>query len=320
MKISREIKTGVISIVIIAVAIWGYNYMKGQNLFDKSSRTYFAEYNDIQGLNTASAVTINGFKIGKVENIKFNDDPEKRGTLIVEFGVDSDFEFSKNSVAKIYSASLMGGKSLAIVPSYDGENAVSGDYLRGDVEPEMIAALSEELGPLQLKLESVIVNADSLLVGLNQVLDQQSRENLRLTFESLNETMDNFSKVSASLDRLIDDNKEKLDTSLSNLEVMTTNFAKLSDSLVNANLGATFAKLETTVTSLNSILDGLENGEGSIGKLLKDDGLYINLENASKELEELLREVKEHPKRYTNFSLFEKKDKGYKPNEATEKE
>ena len=320
MKLSRELKTGVVSVAIIAAFIWGYNFMKGQNLFETSNRTYFAEYNDIQGLNTASIVTINGFNVGKVVNIKFDKDPEKRGVLIVEFGVDSDFKFSKNSVAKIYSASLMGGKYLAIVPSYEGEDAVSGDFLRGDVESDMLASLSDELGPLQAKLESVIVNADSLLVGLNQVLDQNSRENLRKTFENLNETMDNFAQVSSSLDGLIDDNKEKLDNSLSNLEVMTDNFAKLSDSLANANLGQTIAKLETTVTSLNSILDGLENGEGTIGKLLKDDGLYINLENASKELEELLHEVKMHPKRFTNFSLFEKKDKGYQPVEKTEKE
>ena len=110
MKLSRELKTGVVSVAIIAAFIWGYNFMKGQNLFETSNRTYFAEYNDIQGLNTASIVTINGFNVGKVVNIKFDKDPEKRGVLIVEFGVDSDFKFSKNSVAKIYSASLMGGK------------------------------------------------------------------------------------------------------------------------------------------------------------------------------------------------------------------
>lgn len=320
MKMSREIKTGIISVAIIAAFIWSYNYMKGQNLFNSSSRTYFAEYSDIQGLNTASSVTINGYKVGKVVDVQFNSNPEKRGMLVVEFGVDNDFKFSKNSVAQIYSASLMGGKSLAIIPSYDGEDAISGDFLRGDVESDMLASLSEELGPLQLKLESVLVNADSLLVGFNQVLDQKSRENLRKTFENLNETMANFAQVSSSLNGLIDDNKEKLDISLSNLEMMTNNFANLSDSLANANLGATMVKLGTMVTSLNTILDGLEKGDGSIGKLLKDDGLYINLENASKELEELLREVKEHPKRFVHLSVFGKKEKGYKPNEETKKE
>jgi len=313
MKLSREFKTGAISIAIIALFIWGYNFMKGENLFNNSTRTYFAEYNDIQGLNTASAVTINGFKVGKVVSITFNNEPSKQGDLIVEFGVDNDFQFSKNSVAKIYSASLMGGKSLAIVPSYDGENAASGDFLRADVEPEMLTTLSNEFGSIQSKLESVIVNADSLLVGLNQVLDQKSRENLRKTFESLNSTMHHFEQVSSSLDGLLDENKEKIDNSLSNLEVMTGNFAKISDSLANANLGKTMAKLETTVTSLNAVLGKIEKGEGTIGKLMNDEGLYVNLENASKELEELLREVKEHPGRFVHLSVFGKKDKGYKP-------
>jgi len=315
MKLSRELKTGVISVAIIALFIWGYNFMKGENLFDGASRTYFAEYNDIQGLNTASAVTINGFKVGKVIAIKFNEDTSKRGTLVVEFGVDNDFEFSKNSVAKIYSASLMGGQSLAIVPSYEGETAISGDFLRGTVESDMVSSLKNQLGPLQSKLESVIVNADSLLVGFNQILDKKSRESLHKAIASLDKTMNNFEQVSSSLDQLLDDNKGKLDTSLSNLAVMTDNFAKISDSLSNANLGQTMAKLETTVTSLNAVLGKIEKGEGTVGKLMNDEALYTNLENASKELEELLREVKEHPSRFVHLSLFGKKDKGYQPNE-----
>ena len=111
--------------------------MKGLNLFNGPLKTYYTEYNNVQGLNTASTVTINGVDVGKVVNINFNKDPNKRGQLIVEFSVENDFEFSKNSIAKIYSASLMGGKSLAIIPSYEGETALPGDVLMGEIESDI---------------------------------------------------------------------------------------------------------------------------------------------------------------------------------------
>lgn len=313
MKISRELKTGVVAIAIIALFIWGYNFMKGQNLFDSSPRTYFVEYNNVQGLNAASAVTINGLQVGKVVDITF--DPQKKGTLIVEFGVNNDFKFTKNSTAKIYSASLMGGKSLAVVPSYEGENAVSGDYLKGEIESDIFSSVGEKLNPLQAKLENVIVSADSVLLGLNQTLDADARRNLRQTFSNLNTTVANFKKSSVSLDQLLAENKDKLGESLSNVEIATDNFAKLSDSLVNANLGQTIKKLQSTIASFDNVIAGIDRGEGSIGKLMKDEGLYNNLENASKEMEELLREMKLNPKRFVHFSLFGKKAKEYNSKE-----
>ena len=311
MKISREFKTGVVAVVIISLFIWGYNYMKGLNLFDGPLQTYFTEYTNVQGLNTSSVVTINGVEVGKVLDIKFSKDETKRGRLIVEFSVEEDFDFSKNSVAKIYSASLMGGKSLAIVPSYEGETAVSGDFLRGEIESDIFSSVTEKLNPLQAKVENVIVSADSLMTGLTDVLDVKSRQSLKSSIAELNLTVTNFKNASQSVNKLIESNDEKLSRTLTNAEEMTKNLSKLSDTLVNANLGLTIRDIESTITSLNEVLNGLEKGEGSLGKLLKDEEMYNNLTNASKELEELLNEMKLHPKRFVHFSLFGKKDKGY---------
>lgn len=316
MKLTRELKTGFVSVAIIALFIWGYNYLKGFNLFDNAPRTYFAKFSNVDGLSTASSVTINGLKVGKVVDISFNENTDKPGELVVEFGVDSDFKFTKNSIAKIYSTSLMGGKGLAIAPSYIGENAVSGDFLKGTLELDMFSALGATLNPVQSKLESVLVSADSLLSGLNQVLDAKVREDLRTAISGLNETVGNYNKVAVSLDDMLVDNKESLTKSISNFEKTTSNLASISDSIAKSDLGGTIKKLETTVNSFNSILEGVDNGKGSLGKLLKDDGLYLNLENASKELEVLLREIKEHPKRFVHFSMFGKKEKEYKTVEA----
>ena len=318
MKITRELKTGIVAVSVIALFIWGYNFMKGINIFDGPIKTYVTEYNNVQGLNTASVVTINGVDVGKVIDIKFNKDPEKRGQLIVEFSVEADFEFSKNSIAKIYSTSLMGGKSLAIVPSYEGEMAKPGDFLLGEIESDIFSSVTEKLNPLQAKVENVIVSADSLMTGLTDVLDTKSRENLKLSIAKLNTTISNFENISKSVDQLIKNNEEKLGKTLENTELMTNNLAKLSDTLVNANLGLTIKNLEATVTNLNKILASVNEGNGTLGKLLKDEEMYNNLTNASKEMEELLREMKLHPKRFVHFSLFGKKDKGFKPEEDKE--
>ncbi|WP_245949323.1 MlaD family protein [Lutibacter citreus] len=316
MKISREFKTGFIAIVIIALFIWGYNYLKGQNLFDGPIKTYFTEYNNVQGLNTASVVTINGVEVGKVININFSKEEGKQGNLIVEFSVEQDFEFSKNSIAKIYSASLMGGKSLAVVPSYEGEKAHPGDFLNGEIESDIFSSVTEKLNPLQAKVENVIVSADSLMTGLTNILDVKSRQNLKLSIKELGETISNFKTASQSVNKLIENNDEKLSETLDNANLMTQNLSKLSDTLVNANIGLTIKNIESTIANLNSVLSGLEEGDGSLGKLLKDEEMYNNLTNASKELEELLREMKLHPKRFVHFSLFGKKEKGYAPNQV----
>ncbi|WP_372746560.1 MlaD family protein, partial [Lutibacter sp.] len=210
MKITRELKTGVVAVLIIALFIWGYNFLKGMNLFDGPLKTYFTAYNNVQGLNTASKVTINGVEVGKVVAINFNEDPSKKGQLIVEFSIENDFEFSKNSVAKIYSASLMGGKSLAIVPSYQGETAKPGDFLRGEIESDIFSTVTEKLNPLQAKVENVIVSADSLMTGLTDVLDAKSRNNLKSSIAQLNETVTNFKLISESVNELVKNNDDKL--------------------------------------------------------------------------------------------------------------
>ena len=316
MKITRELKTGIVAIAVIALFIWGYNYMKGLNLFDAPSKTYFTEYSNVQGLNTASVVTLNGLEVGNVIAVKFNKDPDKYGWLTVEFSVETDLEFSKNSTAKIYSASLMGGKSLALVPSYEGETAKSGDFFQGEIEADVITSVSENLKPLFVKVEKAVVSADSLLVGLNEIMDSKTRANLKSSIAQLNATMLNFNAISKSVNEMVQTNKVKLGNTLTNTELMTNNLAKLSDYLVNSNLGTTVKNLETTVNNLNSILANVESGEGTLGKLLKDDEMYNNLTSATKELDELLREMKLNPKRFGHFSLFGKKDKGYAPEES----
>lgn len=308
---SKELKTGIVAVVVIALFIWGYNFLKGQDLFSANARHFFVEYNNINGLNEASSVTINGLKVGKVDEIRFNDNPDKKGNLIVKISLDTDFNFSKNSIAKIYSASLMGGQNLAIVPKYDGEIAKSGDYLKGEVESDIFSSVGEKLNPIQAKLENVLVGADSLLIGFNQVLDEKSRQSLNRSILGLEGTISDIRKTLSSVNSLLADNKGNLNATLANTKKITDNFSKVSDDLANANLGESVKKLEATLANVNGLLANMKSGKGTLGKLMTDEKMYTNLTNASKELEELLREMKLNPKRFVHFSLFGKKAKPY---------
>ena len=308
---SKELKTGIIALLIIALGIWGYNFMKRQDLFSPNSRHFFVEYKNINGLNEASVVTINGLKVGKVDAINFNTDPEKRGSLVVRLSLEDDFEFSKNSIAKIYSAGLMGGQNLAIIPSYEGEMAVTGDYLKGQIESDLISSFGEKLNPLQSKIERVLNQADSLLTGINQVLDKKARQSLNRSLLGIESTVASLNKTMVSFNKLVDENKVKIDVTLDNTKKITDDFSKVSADLAKADLGATVKKLETTLDNVNSLMKGIKDGKGTIGKLVSDEKLYTNLANATKEMEELLREMKLNPKRFVHFSLFGKKPKPY---------
>lgn len=316
---SKELKTGIVAVAIIAIFIWGFNFLKGENLFEANSRVFYIEYKNIKGLNKASTVSINGLQVGRVSEIIFNEDPDKKGMLIVKISLDNDFQFSKNSIAKIYSTGIIGGEALAIIPNYEGEMAVSGDYLKGEIESDIFTSVGESLNPLKAKVERVIVGADSLFIALNDVLDTDSRNSFKRTIKGFETTVSTMNKTLSSLNKMIDSSRASINVTLENTKRVSENFAKVSDTLVNSNFGLTVKTLQNTLDNVNGLLSGIKNGEGTLGKLMVDDSMYTNLNNASKELEELLREMKLNPKRFVHFSLFGKKAKPYKEEEDKKK-
>src|SRR5690606_38960362 len=218
----------------------------------------------------------------------------------------------KNSKAQLYEAGLIGGKAVAIIPAFDNaEEAKSGDFLQADVKAGLTELVNKRLTPLQEKIETVMLSTDTLLANLNQVFDNKTKANLRSSIAGLNDIITNFKQTSKTLDALLVTNQEKLTNTLSNTEKVSENLSNITDSIAKANLENTIAELQETISKFNLVLENIDNGEGSIGKLLKDEGLYNNLEGASKQLEQLLQDMKLHPKRYVHFSLFGKKPKEY---------
>ncbi|WP_299547529.1 MlaD family protein [Seonamhaeicola sp.] len=311
MKISKEVKTALLVISGIVLLIFGFNYLKGQNLLD-SSRTFYTEYDNVEGLTPSMPVTISGKVVGKVSSIDFKND--NSANLIVELLVDSDYQFSKNSKAELYETGLIGGKAVAIIPAFDNAgNAQSGDTLEGSVQAGLSELVNQRLTPIQENLESMLNSADALLKNLNTLFDSRTKANLKSSISGLNETIAEFKVTAKSLNELLADDNSKLNKSLANVETISANFSKVSDSIASANIGQTIDNLESTLNKFNTILAGLERGEGSMGKLLKDEALYNNLEGATGEMEALLKDIKLHPKRY--FRILSKKEIPYSEEE-----
>lgn len=309
LKLSKEIKTAILVLSGILLFIFIFYYLKGENILDNSKRIT-AVYDNVEGLAPSAAVTINGHKIGKVQSIDFTNDLS--GKLNVNMLINSDFEFSKNSTAQLYESGLIGGKAIAIIPAFDGAlNIQSGDILSSDVKPGLTDLVNQRLTPLQEKMETMMVSADTLLNNLNSLFDAQTKTNIKSSIADLSTTITSFKATSESLNNLLVDNSPSISETISNFNQISDDLTGLSSSLAAADLDTIMANLKSTISSFDKLLSNIENGEGSMGKLMKDDAVYNNLEGATKQLEQLLEDMKLNPKRYVHFSLFGKKAKQY---------
>ena len=314
MRTTKEIKTAILILSGILLFIFIFNYLKGENLLS-NARKITAVYDNVEGLASSAAVTINGHAIGKVQDIRFTEDGS--GKLEVLMLVDSDFEFSKNSTAQLYESGLIGGKAIAIIPAFDGaENVVSGDVLGSSVKPGLTELVNQRLTPLQEKIETVMVSADQLLTNVNSVFDAETKTNIKSSIAQLKQTITSFETTSNALNGLLEDNKSSITSTLNNFSGISEDLSEVSTSLADANLKETINGLQSTITNFDALLSDINQGEGSVGKLMKDEGLYNNLEGALGQLEALLEDMKLNPKRYVHFSLFGKKNKPYNTTET----
>ncbi|WP_366183595.1 MlaD family protein [Flavobacterium ovatum] len=309
MKLTREIKTAILVIASILLFIWGYSFLKGRDLFT-SYKTFYVEYENVEGLAKSAPITLNGLVIGKINKISIN---PITGKLLVEFQVKTDFPISKSSSAVIYEPGFIGGKQIAIEPNFEDKIlAESGDKFNGNVRLGLTQKIGDQLVPLQVKIEKLLINADQLISGLNNVLDKKGQDDLKKSLAELSETMEQFHKASANVNTILDDNKGQIKGMVTNFNKISDDFSKISDSINKANIGKTIKSLNSTLGKVNGIMTGLESGKGTMGKLFKDEALYTNFSKSSKELELLLQDLRLNPTRYVNVSLFGKKNKPYK--------
>ena len=309
LKFSKEIKAVLIILSGIFLFLLGYNFLNSTSLFKKEN-TLFALYENVEGLQVGTKVTVNGLSVGKVADIDFLPGTNK---ILVSFTIRNDVVFSKNSVAELYEAGLIGGKSIAIRPVYDNSiKFKSGDTLKSSVKPGLTDVVNQQIAPLQQKLEKVLSNADSLFSGVNNVLNTGGKNNLSTTLENLSSAVKNSDEFISRLNSISKNQNKNINRTIENLSMITESLNKISDSLSKSSLKQTIYNFEKLSSNFNQVLLEIKNGNGTINKLIYQDSLYQNLKNSSKAIEILLKDLKSNPKRYVHFSLFGKKEK---PNE-----
>jgi len=308
LKLSKEVKTAILVLFALTVLIGGYYYLKGNNLLN-DNRIFYAVYDNVEGLSPASDVTLNGQPVGKVLKIELYDGTRSN---LVTFNITQDFEFSKSTVAKIYGGGILGGKSIALEINYnDSALAKDKDTLNAGMEGGIMELVNESITPLRDQLSSAVIHADSLLQSLNTLLNKETRNDLKSAVAYFNATAKELKDITGKTNQLLTENQEKLNNTFSNIDEASTNFSRLSDSLAQVQFVGLSKDLQRLVNDFEAITSDLKSGKGSMGKLLQDEQLYVNLEGTAKQMELLLEDFRLQPKRYVHFSLFGKKNKGY---------
>ena len=315
MKFSDEIKTALLFIFGISLFFIGFSYLKSNDVF-VSDRLFYGIYDNTEGLLNGTPVTINGYEVGSVENSELM---FPSGKIFVTFRVENDFPFSKNSIAQIYESGLIGGKALAIIPAFDNAaDAEYGDTLQTSVAPGLTDLVNEKLSPLQEKIESMIVHADSVLISFKNVMDIERQEALRQSIDQFNDTTAALTTLTNALSSSVNDTDGALYNTFDALARASENAAAITDSLKQAPLAASIRMLENSAVNLTAITTKVNAGEGTLGKLVQSDSLVNALNETNLQIQLLLQDMRLNPKRYVHFSLFGKKNTTYEKPKKSE--
>lgn len=300
MKIRKEFKIGVFAVAVILVSWWGIKWLQGQNLL-LSSNLYYAYYEDVSGLMVSSRVMLRGVQIGNVQDIELEDDKVR-----IEMLIEDEYAalIPANSVAELGSASLMGGTQISIIQGDSREMVKPEAVITGRIKPDLVGTMSDKAGELLDGLNTTVG-------GINELLSTNR--------EAIDNMITNLEAMTMSINSMLSAARNDINGTLSNLrsftgtlaansgriEAMIGNLDKVTTDLAEANF---VEQLDSTLTSLDSIVKTIEEGDGTAGMLINDKALYESLNSAGDNLAQLLEDLKANPMRYVHFSLFGKSE------------
>lgn len=323
MKYSKELRTGFIAVATIFAFVWGYNFLKGNDIFSKQ-RVYYTAYENVGGLTQSNAVTVNGYKVGLVKDVYF--EPVERKRLIVEFMLTADnYEIPKGTKAVLVS-DLLGTTSINLIIGNEGGYIEEGDTLPSEIEADLLAGINElssSLVTTKVKADRLFDSLDSLVNDVRDVLGKGERDSdVNRAFRKLAQTMDNLESATSKIDGILDEDGRlgkiladvegfttTLDENKDEIDNLLNNLSSFSDSLAAAELASTINNANKTLEELAQAMEKINNGEGTIGKLFQDETVYANLEAATRDLDSLFVDIKENPNRYVHVSVFGRKEK-----------
>lgn len=312
MKMRREAKIGLYALLMLVALYWGINFIRGRDIFNRTN-IYYATYDQVSGIRKSSAIVIKGFKVGVVGDIKY--DPASSEKIVLAFNINSKYRIPENSQARIFSDGLMGGKAIEIVLGNSERYLVNRDTLHSSVDKDMLELAGSELEVIKQKFTTIADNLSRTLITLNDILEKNSA--------SIEGTLSNLSEMSGSLNYVLTNEREHLRAAIANINEFTATLSRnsgnfdaivadlgqVSGQLAEVDIAALGENLNASLDRIGAILTSVEGGDGSLGKLLNEDGLYDSLTEATENLSALLEDLKAHPGRYVNFSVFGRRNK-----------
>ena len=297
---TREVKVGIMAIVAIFVLYFGLNFLKGISIFTPVSY-YYGSYENLGGLVPSTPVYVKGYKVGQVEKISY--DFSKKESFVIKISVSKDIKLPKGTKMELYDDGIMGGKAVQLVYSpITSSQAMHepGDTIESKVGLGLMAQLSGDLIP---KIESISLQADSLIRSVRVLVENKD---LTKSLSSIEHTTADLAVSSSQLKKMMNNEVPRI---LSDVNGVTSDFKQISGNLKKIDYAATFASVNHTISNLSLITDKINNSEGTLGLLLNNKDLYINLSNTAASSNKLLIDFQKNPKRYVHFSLFGSKTK-----------
>jgi phospholipid/cholesterol/gamma-HCH transport system substrate-binding protein len=309
LKITNETKVGILAAVAITILIVGYSFLKGNDVFSRENE-FFARYERVDGLTASKPILVNGFQIGRVASLSLLPD----GNILAKFKVDPKYEIPSNTIARLESTDLLGGKAIIFDLGNSKKYAQDGDTLNANVEKNLM----EQVEPVQKKAEKIISRMDSILTSLNATINPEFQKNFNRSFASIARTLETLEGTTRKVDNMVGSQSSRLTAIFANLESITTNFKnnnrrissimanldRMSNQFARADVSQTVSNANKAVADLQTAIDKVNKGEGSLGQLLNDRRLYNNLNDAAGNLDKLMIDLKANPKRYVHFSVF----------------
>jgi phospholipid/cholesterol/gamma-HCH transport system substrate-binding protein len=312
MRVSNETKIGALTAIAITLLILGFNFLKGKNLIEKKATLYIA-FNKVNGLNMADVIKINGLKVGGVEGMQETD--ANLSGIVVAFHLTRVINIPDDTYAQVVTSPL-GSSYIELIMGKSKNYVKDGDTLRSMETKGLVQDLQDQLAPTIDNLNKTLAALEETVKRVGNVVDEEAKQNIGKTLKELAIATDQINKMLSPGNGSIAKSVENVSDISGNIKknndsitMIIGNLTKISRELSSAEIGATVQSLETAAIQLNKILNGINEGKGSLGKLTKDEALYKNLTSTSNSLNILLQDLRLHPKRYVQVSVFGKKDK-----------
>lgn len=296
---TKSILVALSFIAALFLFVWGFNFLKGKSIL-RNQYNFYVVYENSKGLLPGDLVTINGMQVGTVTSLKFH--PSQDGSIVVAFTMNKDLNVPKNTVVNLAS-SLTGSVSLDIKLGDSKQLAENNDTLTSSYDNGTMGMITETLLPLKNSLQTLLTSLNDLTSNLNDLLNQNLKNNINKGVNNFASSMENINVISNDLQYLTDKEDGKLTLLVNNLESITSDFSVVSDSLKGIDYAHLVNSMENTIAEFNTLLEGVNNGEGSAGRLVKEDSLYNNINAAITTLHSLLEEIKANPKKI-KLSVF----------------